>query len=211
MPTIIRAIHCDRALCKSCRTYEWNKAINEAGLGMMFEGSEPDPDFAKWDEIDVAMGIRTREAVQEISRWNMDYCFAYPRLIVELITDAEREVAERSGAVMTSEGDGLYSFEWKIPECGLLEGEYKFNITVVPWETLKNDAVKYAGNDSSEQCDDLLRKMKNTARHRYSDYDDFRTSRESLGQPLTDDGVKAIRSAIDEEIERIYPRLKLRN
>ena len=213
MPTIIRAIHCERALCKSCRTYEWNETINEAGLGMMFEGSEPDPDFAKWDEIDVAMGIRTREAVQEITRWNKDYCFRYPGLTVEWVTDTERKVAEQSGAILKSEGDGLYFFEWKIPECGLYEGEYKLGIDEIQWNLLHRDALDYVKERGKPEPrgGELLRYLKATARHRYSNYEGFLSSRKSLNQPITGDGVKAVRSAYDEEIERINPSLKAHN
>ena len=208
MTTIIRPIHCDRPLCKSCRTYEWDKAIDEAGLGMMFEGSEPDPDFAKWDEIDAAMGIRTREAVQEITRWNKDYCFSYPGLSVELITPEQQEVARRSGAVVTSSGDGLYYIEWEIPECGLF-GEYKLGVTEIQWEQLRRDTIKYATERGIPvpKGIDLLRYMKNTARHRYSNYEGFLSSRKSVNQPLTKGGVKAARTAYDEEIERINPYL----
>ena len=211
MPTIIRAIHCERALCKSCRTYEWNNAIYEAGLDMMCEGSEPEPNFARWDEIDVAMGIRTREAVQEITRWNEDYCFSYPGLNVELVTDVERKVAERSGAVLTSESDGLYFFEWKIPECGLLEGEYKLGINEIPWKQLRSDTLKYVKEIGKPEPEggDLLRYMKATARHQYSNYDGFLSSRKSLSQLLTGDGVKAVRNAYDEELERSCPNLKI--
>lgn len=208
MQTIIRAIHCDRAFCKSCREDEWNEAINEAGIWMMYAGSEPEPNSVKWDEIDDAMGIKTREVVQEMTLRDPDFSFSYPRLIVELITDLEKEFAERSGAVVTSSGNGLYSIEWEMPECGLF-GEYKLGITEIQWEQLRRDTVKYATERGIPvpKGRDLLRYMKNTARHRYSNYDGFLSSRKSLNQPLTGDGVKAARAAYNEEIERINPYL----
>ena len=49
--------------------------------------------------------------------------------------------------------------------------------------------------------------MKNTVRHQYSNYHHF-VSWHQERQPFTDDGVKAIRSVYNEEIERIYPNLK---
>ncbi len=210
MQTIVRTIHCNRPLCKSCREDEWHRAIDEAGLWMMYEGSEPEADPVKWDKIDAAMGIRTREVVQEITRWNKDYCFSYPFLSVECINDAEREAAEQSGAVLTSEGDGLCSFEWKIPECGLF-GEYKLGINEIQWEQLRRDTVKYAKERRKLEPKgrDLLRSMKATARHRYSNYEGFLSSRKSLNQPLTGDGVKAVRTAYNEEIERFCPNLKI--
>ena len=208
MQTIVRAIHCDRALCKSCREDEWNKAIDEAGLWMVYKGSEPEPDSTKWDEIDAAMGIKTREVVQEMILRDPDFSFSYPRLTVELITDLEKEFAERSGAVVTSSGDGLYSIEWEIPECGLF-GEYKLGITEIQRDQLRRDAVKHARDRGIPvpKGSDLLRYMKNTARHRYSNYEGFLSSRKSLNQPLTREGVKATRTAYDEEIERINPFL----
>ena len=87
---------------------------------MMYPGSsEPGPNSVKWDEIDAAMGVKTREVVQEIIRHNAGYCFSYPGLSVEWINPAEQEAARRAGAVVTSSGDGLYYIEWEIPECGL--------------------------------------------------------------------------------------------
>ena len=212
MQTIVRAIHCARAHCKSCREDEWNKAIHEAGLWMMYPGSEPEPDSVKWDEIDTAMGVTTREVVQGIIRYNADYCFSYPRLSFEWIMPAELEAAKRSGAVVTRADDGFYSIEWEIPECGLF-GEYKLGITEVSRERLKRDAVKHARERGKPEPKgrDLLRYMKDTARHRYSNYEGFLSSRKSLNQPLTGDGVKAVRSAYNEEIERINPNLKARN
>ena len=208
MQTIIRAIHCDRALCKSCREDEWNEAIYGAGLWMMHAESEPEPNFVKWDEIDVAMGVKTREVVQGIIRYNADYCFSYPRLSFEWVMPAELEAAKRSGAAVTSSGDGLYSVEWNMRECGLF-GEYKLGITEIQWGQLRRDTVKYATERGIPvpKGRDLLRYMKNTARHRYSNYEGFLSSRKSLNQPLTREGVKATRAAYDEEIERINPYL----
>lgn len=212
MQTIIRAIHCDRALCKSCREDELNKAIDEAGLWMMYPGSEPEPNSIKWDQIDAAMGVKTREVVQGINRYNADYCFSYPGLSVEWITPAEQEAAKRSGAVVTSSGDGLYYIEWEIPECGLF-GEYKLGITEIQWEQLRRDTVKYTSERGIPvpKGSDLLRYMKATARHQYSNYDCFLSSRKSLNQPLTGDAVKAARAAYNEEIERINSYLRTGN
>ena len=211
MKTIVRAIHCDRALCKSCREDQWNKAIDEAGLWMMYPGSEPEPDSTKWDEIDVAMGLETRGVVQGITRYNADYCFSYPGLSVELITPVEQKAFRRSGAVVTSSGDGLYYVEWGIPECGLF-GKYKLGIKEIQWEQLRRDTIKYAKERGKPEPKgrDLLRYMKATARHQYSNYDGFLSSRKSLNQPLTDDGVRAVRTAYNEEIKRFCPNLKNR-
>ena len=208
MQTTIRAIHCERALCKSCRPDEWNRAIDEAGLSDMYPGSEPEPNSVKWDEIDAAMGVQTREVVQGTIVYNADYCFSYPRLSIEWITPEEQEAFRQSGAAVSSSGDGLYSIEWKIPECGLF-GEYKLGINEIQWEQLRRDTVKYATERGIPvpKGSDLLRYMKNTARHRYSNYEGFLSSRKSLNQPLTKEGVKAARTAYDEEIERINPYL----
>ena len=208
MQTIIRAIHCDRALCKSCREDEWNTAIDEAGLWMMYPESEPEPNSAKWDEIDAATGVQTRKVVQGIISYNGDYCFSYPRLSIEGITPMEQEAFRRSGATVTSSGDGLYSIEWNIPECGLF-GEYKLGITEIQRDQLRHDTIKYATERGVRvpKGSDLLRYMKNTARHQYSNYEGFLSSRKSLNQPLTKEGAKATRTAYDEEIERINPYL----
>ena len=212
MQTIIREIHCARAFCKSCRQDGWHRAIDEAGLWMMYPGSEPEPDSTKWDEIDDAMGVKTREVVQGIILYNADYCFSYPGLSVEGISPVEQEAARRSGAVVTSSGDGLYHIKWEIPECGLF-GEYKLGINEIYWDQLRRDTVRYAKERGRPEPKgrDLLRYMKATARHQYSNYEGFLSSRKSLNQPLTGDGVKAVRTAYDEEFERFCPNLKKHN
>ena len=141
-----------------------------------------------------------------------DFSFSYPRLIVELITDLEKEVAERSGAVVTSSGDGLYSIEWEIPECGLF-GEYKLGITEIQQDQLRRDAVKYATERGRPEPygESLLRSMKDTARHLYSNYDGFLSWHQSFDTSLTEDGVNAARAAYNEELERINSYLRSGN
>ena len=216
MATIERKIRCSLPLCESCRTKEFQRKVtdrlSEAGIDTMEENRESKVDDGVWDEIDAALGIRTREVVQEIILWGGEYHFSYPRLYVDLTTPARREAAKGSGAVVTSDGHDGWRIEWEIPQCGVFSGIYIMDIEEVPLEQLESETFKYAKDNGKPTPEgaDLLRCMKNTVRHQHSNYNHF-ISWHQKRQPFTNDGVKAIRSAYNEEIGRLYPDLKARN
>lgn len=216
MATIERKIRCSLPVCESCRPKEFDRKVterlSEAGIYSFHEDSESQVDDAVWDEIDAALGIGTRELVQEIILWGGEYYFSYPQLRVDLTTPARRKAAKLSGAVVTSDGYDGWKIEWEIPQCGVFSGIYIMDIEEVPPNQLEREALKYAKDNGkpTPEGPELLRCMKNTVRHQHSNYHHF-ISWHQERQPFTDDGVNAIRGAFNEEIECIYPSLKARN
>ena len=136
----------------------------------------------------------------------------YEGIIVDYLTNEDREAAERSGAkVIWNKRSHYFSVKWDLPKCGLFSSFlYRMELSEVPWQQLRYDAVKYATDRSlsKPEGEALLRCMKNTARHQYSNYENVLSFHKSLAGPFTDDGVGAVRSAYNEEIEHIYPDLK---
>ena len=216
MRTIERKIRCSLPLCESCRPKEFHRKVterlSEAGIDSFHEYGESQVNDAVWDEIDTAIGIRSREVVQEIIVWGGEYYFSYPQLRVDLTTPARRKAAKQSGAVVTSEGRDGWKIEWEIPQCGVFSGIYIMDIAEIPPDQLEREALKYAKDNGkpSPEGAELLRCMKNTVRHQHSNYHHF-ISWHWERQPFTDYGVNAIRGAFNEEIERIYPDLNTRN
>ena len=220
MPSILKRIRCSVPCCESCQREELRRKVYwrlaEAGIKTMHEDDESEVDDAVWDEIDAATGVNTREIVQRIIiHAGGDYCFMYPYLTVDVLTVEDRVDAERSGAEVTwDERSKYYSVRWKLPECGLFSRWlYRMEIDKVPWKQLRRDTVKYATdrNHPKPKGDALLRCMKDTARHQYSNYEDVLSFHKSLARPFNVNGVTAVRSAYNEEIERIHPDLKPRN
>ena len=219
MTEIAKKIRCSLPLCQSCRRDEFlRKAYSrrhEAGIDSLYEENESEVDEAVWDEIDAATGVKTREIVQRIVHAVGEYSFMYPSLVVDNLSDADREAAERSGAEVTwHEGSRYYFIQWELPNCGLLSSlSYRIRIDHVTSKELRHDALKHARDKGrpTPKGDALLRSKKNIARHKYSNYDELRSWHKSLVTPLTDEGVSAIRDAYNEEIDRLHPDLKARN
>ena len=214
-----KQIHCSLPLCENCQRDEFHRKVYarlaEAGIDSLYEENESEVDEAVWDEIDAATGVKTREIVQRIVHAVGEYSFMYPSLVVDYLSDADREAAERSGAEVTGHEDSLYFFiQWELPNCGLFSSiNYRMSIDYVPSKQLRRDAIKYAKDKGklAPKGDTLVHTKKNTARHRYSNYDELLSWHKSLARPLTDEGAKAIKDAYNEEIDRLHPDLKTRS
>ena len=204
---------CGQVLCPGCQKYELSSEISECGLWMLSEG-DPEPDNAKWDKLDVACGIQTRRIVQTAMAFD-EYSFTYPNLYIDWVPKWTLEDAERSGATIEIDHPYCIVLRWSLPSpCGILPlgGRLKYRIAIddtVTWRQLRKEARDYCrGRDKPvPKGNDLLSRMKNTARHRHTNYEeilDFLKSRGGLQQR----GVDAIRLAFNEEIEKVYPPLK---
>ena len=222
MPTIAKKVRCSVPFCDSCQRErllnEVHGRLAEAGIDSLYESSESEVDNAVWDEVDAAAGLRTREVVQRIiTHSGGDYFFAYPHLTVDSLALEDKETAERLGAEVTWNGRGrypYYSVKWELFKCGLFSTlAYRIQIDELPWKQLRREAVKYdtGRGKPTPKGYDLLRCMMDTARHQYSNYEEVLSFQKSLARPFKDDGVRAIRGAFNDEIERIYPNLKVRN
>lgn len=211
-----KQIRCSLPLCENCQRDEFHRKVYarlaEAGIDSLYEENESEVDEGVWDEIDAATGVRTREIVQRIVHAVGEYSFMYPSLVVDYLSDADREAVEGSGAEVTWHEDSLYYFiQWELPNCGLFSSlSYRMRIDHVTSKELRRDALKHARVEGkpTPKGDALLRSKKNIARHKYSNYDELRSWHKSLVRPLTDEGVRAIRTAYNEEIERMHPDLK---
>ena len=180
---------------------------------MLSEG-DPEPDNAKWDKLDAACGIQTRRTVQTAMAFG-EYSFTYPVLYIDWVPKWTLEDAERSGATIEIDHPYCIVLRWSLPSpCSILPlgGSLKYRIAIddtVTWRQLRKEARDHCrGRDKPvPKGDDLLSRMKNTVRHKHTNYEevlDFLKSRGGLQQR----GVDAIRLAFNEEIEKVYPPLK---
>ncbi len=207
-----KTLKCDKSLCPGCQRYELEAEIMKGGLWMLSVG-DPEPDYTTWDKLDDACGIRTREPVQRAMDVSDDYSFTYPALYIDWVPDGILEDAQRSGARIELDPSTII-LRWGLPStCGLLPlGRLKYRIAIddtVSWRQLRKEARDYCRSNHKPvpKGDELLSRMKKTARHKHTNYEDFLAFFKSRGR-LESPGVDAIRVAFDEGIEKAYPPLK---
>ena len=212
MRIIEKTLRCDQSLCPGCQRYELAAEVGAGGLWMLSVG-EPEPDNEIWDKLDGVLGILTRGPVQRAMDESDDYSFTYPRLYIDQVSEGILEDAKRSGATIESSA-GLIVMSWSLPSpCGILPfHRLRYRIAIddtVTHRQLQKETEDYCTGegDPKPKGDDLLSRMKKTARHKHTNYDDLRAFLKSRGR-LESRGVDAIRLAVNEEIEKVHPPLK---
>lgn len=213
--TIKRRIVCARPFCRGCQYHELGQEIYDAGLSSRVLQNFCGVDVARWDRLDEAMGIRTRPLVEYVaSKAGEDACFDYhiPALYVDdWVLPCIRERVDSAGASVSGRF-GVSVISWNLSYCGLptISRGISLRIKLVGKEQLRREALDYCkseGKPEPRDEEELLRCMKNTVRHQYTEYDYVRSVFQSRGPGLKPEGVVALRSVFDEEIDRVYPYL----